>query len=59
MIHKLKTADLAARADGIRRGRNLGDGAAADPVSDIKGGVGLYIVVGQATYRSITLKPLP
>ncbi len=59
LTHKLKTADLAARADHIRQGRNLGGGEPAEPVFDVNGGVGLYMVVGQATYRSVTLKPLP
>jgi tRNA A-37 threonylcarbamoyl transferase component Bud32 len=59
VTHKVKTTELAMRADRIRLGRKLGKGEPADPVFDVKGGVGLYIVLGQATYRSITLKPLP
>jgi tRNA A-37 threonylcarbamoyl transferase component Bud32 len=58
-VRTLKKADLAAAARGIRTGRKLGGGEAADPVFNMNGGVGLYLVLGQATFRSITLKPLP
>jgi serine/threonine-protein kinase len=52
-------ADVADRTQRMRRGQAVGGGPAITPAFDFKGGVGLYLIRAQATYRSITLKPLP
>ena len=56
---KLTKRDLDASAERIRLGRKVGGGEAAVPAPMWDGGVGVYLVCGQATYRSITLKALP
>jgi serine/threonine protein kinase len=58
-LRKLLPADLEAAAGRIRKGRELGKGEPANPMFDNHGGVGLYLLIGKATYRRITLKPLP
>jgi tRNA A-37 threonylcarbamoyl transferase component Bud32 len=58
-IYKATADEITARAAGIRLGRQRNGGAPAEPAFDHNGGVGLYLFHGQATYRSITLKPLP
>jgi Protein kinase domain len=66
-IYKVTNQNLADGAERIRLGRQLGPKLdrppalveTAEPAFDHNGGVGLYLALGQATYRSITLKPLP
>jgi len=59
LLCELPADGLAARTNQWRGGRVFRPDGTADPDFNPRGGVGLYLLVTQATYRSITLKPLP